>query len=102
MSLRYGKTKRTEVIPSLTSFVVMEFTWDEISAGLISSLIILPPVILMILLFRKSKRMSKRESRFDKVIQEAVEKDLVHLPEKSYQRTQLPNMYVLSWFLISY
>ena len=66
---------------------VLQFTNEEIYTGLISSLIILPPVILMVLLFRKAKPASKRQNRIDKVIQEAVVSGAVHVPEKSFQRT---------------
>ena len=52
---RYGKTTRSEIMPNLAQMFLLEFTKEEIGTGLISSLIILPPVIIMVLLFRKGK-----------------------------------------------
>ena len=65
---------------------MLTFSKEEISAGIISSLIVLAPVILMICLFRKAVPEHKNKSRFDKVVEEAVANGRIELPEKSYQR----------------
>jgi hypothetical protein len=62
--------------------------------GLTSSLIILGPTILMMLLFRKAvhgtDEASKNTSRFDKVIEDAVDEGKIILPEKSFTRSLRP------------
>ena len=83
---RYGKTTRPEIQPNLAQMFLLEFTKEEIGTGLISSLIILPPVIIMVLLFRKGRAGTKHKSRFDKVVEEAAEKGLINIPEESFKR----------------
>ena len=83
----YGNVKAYLTDPLFSLAGIINLSPEEVSAGITSSIIVLGPVILMILLFRKAIPGSKRESRFDKVIKEAAEQGLVKLPEKSYQRT---------------
>jgi len=108
-AMYYGQIDQYLTDPLFSFAGLVNLSPDEITAGITSSLIILGPVIFMILLFRKTIPESKRESRFDKVIKEAADKDLVKLPENSYQRT--PNTkdipkgwpgycYSLGWLMV--
>ena len=83
----YGQIDGYMSDPFFQLTLMLQFSWEEISVGILSSMIILPPVILIVMLFRKSIPGGKNKSRFDKVIEEAAEADLVSLPEKSYERT---------------
>ena len=73
---------------------ILNFSREEISAGLSSSLIILLPTILMILLFRKAIKgndeKSKNPSRFDKVVAEAAGQGKILLPDQSFTRLLRP------------
>ena len=67
---------------------MLTFSKEEIVAGVISSLIVLGPVILLVCLFRKTVSSRKKRSRFDKVITEAAEQGMFELPAESYKRDQ--------------
>ena len=73
---------------------IVTFSPEEISAALTSSIIVILPTILLMLLFRKAVKgtdeQSKNPSRFDKVVQEAAEEGRIILPEKSYTRPLRP------------
>ena len=47
----------------------------------ISNLIVFPPTILRVLLFKKSKAMKKRANRVDRGLEIAIEKDRFKAPE---------------------
>ena len=65
---------------------IVTFSPEEISAALTSSIIVIAPTILLMLLFRKAVKgtdeQSKNPSRFDKVVAEAAEDGRINLPEK--------------------
>ena len=56
--------------------------------GLISNLIVFPPTILIVLLFKKSKASKKRKSRVDRGIDRAVEKERFRKPPEGGNQRQ--------------
>ena len=70
------------------------FSKEEISCGVISSLIIICPTIFLVILFRKSAPFSRRKSRFDKVIDDAAASGKIILPQKSHTRKVVNEKYV--------
>ena len=83
---RYGQIEGYIGDPFFSFHGILTFSKEEITAGIMSSLIVFPPVILLVCLFRKSVPSSKNRSRFDKVVEEASAEGRVALPDKSYQR----------------
>ena len=86
MKLRY-KNVEGHVGDSFFQFNgMLMFSKEEITCGVISSLIIICPTIFLIILFRKSAPFSRRKSRFDKVIDDAAALGKIILPQKSHTR----------------
>lgn len=73
---------------------ILQFSNEEISAGIITSLLVVFPTTIITLLFRKSAKgnteASKKSSRIDKVVKEAAKKGEIILPEKTYSRGLQP------------
>ena len=53
----------------------------DMMIGFISNLIVFPPTILIVLLFKKSKAMKKRANRVDRGLEQAIEKGRFKAPE---------------------
>ena len=85
---RYGQVDGYIGDPFFEFNGILTFSKEEISAGVISSLIVLVPVIILICLFRKAVPSKKNRSRFDKVIEEAAQEGRVDLPAKSFKREE--------------
>ena len=84
--IRYGQVDGYIGDPFFEFNGILTFSKEEIMEGIISSLIILVPVIILICLFRKAIPSNKKKSRFDKVIMEAVEEGKFNPPAESYKR----------------
>jgi len=55
--------------------------------GIMSNLIVLPPTLLLTILFKKGGRFSKRTSRIDLTVKEATQAGKINWEAKPYKRT---------------
>ncbi len=62
--------------------------------GLFSNVIVFPPTILMVILFKKGKWFSKRENRVDVTIEHAKKNEQIILPDEGKKR-ELPEEHQL-------
>ena len=56
--------------------------------GFMSNLIVFPPIILIVLLFKRSKSATKRASRIDRGIETAVEQERFRKPSDGGQKRE--------------
>ena len=86
-AMYYGVSNE-KVTHALFRLSILPVDSGDIIVGLISNLIVFPPTILMVLLFKKSKAATKRKSRIDLGIDEAVEKGRFRPPEDGGQQRE--------------
>ena len=54
--------------------------------GLISNVIVFPPTILLVVLFKKGKWFSKRKNRVDITVEKAKSEERIDWPDEGHER----------------
>ena len=80
-AMYYGSTSETVSQTVLLDLGFLPMDAMDMMIGFISNLIVFPPTILIVLLFKKSKAMKKRANRVDRGLEQAIEKGRFKAPE---------------------
>ena len=72
-AMYYGMSAETTNQLVLFDLGFLPFDGTDMMIGFISNLIVFPPIILIVLLFKKSKAMKKRKNRVDRGLEIATE-----------------------------
>ena len=80
-AMYYGSSAPRSTDGAIFTLAILPIDVMDILIGLISNIIVFPPLILMVLAFKKSKAFKKRQNRVDRGMELAIEKERFKPPE---------------------